>query len=216
MRAKTFLFVFVFLVAGCAFHSKPENNLEFKEIADLQELAGVYKNKGNPSGFLSQKIWSDITRVFPDIRNVKTLDTGHENIEFIEVISVKNSLIVKAITDGCAVYEEKYTLGEDFKISDGKIVIKRESHLLSRGAGDVLLGPSYEDIAIGIDAGKHGKSRSTGYAAGLVFMIIPVAISDSTEIRYERVHNKPQYFKACGSRKPLSANASGDTPFRPT
>jgi len=200
MRPATIMIWFVFLIAGCVIHTEPENNLDFQETSQLAELEGVYKNKGVPSGFLSQKIWPDITKVIPDIKNVMTLDTGHEDIEFIEVISTSNSLLVKAISNGCSIYKQTYILGEDFEITDGKIVIHRESHLLSRGSGDVLFGPSYEDISIGIDAGKHGKSRSTGYSAGLVFMIIPVAISESYDIRYERVFNEPQNYKACTNR----------------
>lgn|GEM_PF-1281281 len=202
MKFKTFLALFIVLLVGCGcvFHAGPENNAEFYQISQLSELEGVYKNEGNPSGFLSQKIWPDITKVFPDIKEVKTFETGHEDIEFIEVITRNNSLVVKAIRNGCSIYEETFILGRDFKISNGKIVIHKETHLLSRGPGDVLAGPSYEDITIGIDVGKHGKSRSRSYAAGLIFMIMPVAGSDTIDIRYERVGNKPQNFRACVSR----------------
>lgn len=186
-----------FLLAGCSLHSAPENNLDFEQILQLSELEGVYSNKGNPSGFLSQKIWPDIKEVFPEIRNVETFDTGHDKIELIEVLAGENSLTVKAIRNGCAIYEKSYIPGRDFTISHGKLVIHRESHLLSRGSDDVLLGPSYEEVTIGIDTGKQGKSRSKGYAAGLVFMVIPVAVSDMTDIRYERVYDKPRNYGTC-------------------
>jgi len=200
MKHKTFLAFFIVLLSGCVFYSGPEGNTRFYQISRLSELEGVYKNKGNPSGFLSQKIWPDITKIFPDIKEVMTFDTGHEDIEFIEVITKDNSLVLKAIQNGCSVYEKTYILGRDFEISNGKVVIHREAHLLSRGSGDVLAGPSYEDITMGIDTGKQGKSRSTSYAAGLIFMVMPVAISETTDIRYERVSNNPQNFKACISR----------------
>ena len=200
MKFKTIIVLTIFLIAGCAFHSEPEGNQEFHQISQLPELAGVYKNKGNPSGYLSWIIWPDIKQIRPDIKEIINADTGHEDIEFIEVIPKDNSLIVKAISNGCSIYDKTYILDRDFKISDGKIVIHREAHLLTRGGGDVLLGPSYEDITLGLDTGKHGKSRSSGYGAGLVFMMVPVAISDISDIRYERVSDKPQVFRNCNGR----------------
>jgi hypothetical protein len=184
--------LFIFL-SGCAFHSEPENNQEFYNISQLSELAGVYKNKGDPSGYLSEIIWGDIKSIIkPEVR--------HEDIEFIEVSSTEHSLIVKAIKGGCSIYEKSYIVGRDFKISDGKIVIHRDASLLTRGAGDVLVGPSYEQITLGLDAGKNGKYRNSGYAAGLVFLILPVAFSDISDTRFERVYDKPQGFRACSNR----------------
>jgi len=169
-------------LSGCVLSSAPDDNAEFYKISRLSELAGVYQNKGNPSGYLSQKIWPDISEIFPDMEEIKTFDTGHEAIELIEVIPKDDSLVVKAIRNGCSVYEKSYVLGRDFDISRGKVVIHREAHLLSRGSGDVLAGPSYEDVTLGIDTGKQGKSRSKSYAAGLVFMVMPVAISVTSDI----------------------------------
>jgi len=199
MKFKTIIILTIFLIAGCAYHSEPEGNLEFHQISQLSELAGVYKNKGNPSGYLSRIIWPDIKEIRPDIKEILSPDTGHEDIEFIEVIPNDGSLIVKAISNGCSIYDKTYILDRDFKILDGKIVIHRETHLLTRGEGDVLLGPSYEEITLGLDTGKHGKSRSSAYAAGLVLMI-PIAFSDISDARYERVSDKPQVFKSCNGR----------------
>lgn len=193
MKFKNAIVLIIFLIAGCAFHTEPPNNLEFHQISQLSELTGVYKNIGNPYGSISGILW-------PDIKQIISANIDHEDIEFIEVIPKDSSLIVKAISKGCSIYERTYTRGQDFKITDGKIIIHREVHLLTRGGGDVLLGPSYEYITLGIDIGKHGKSRSSGYAAGLVFSIFPMAFSDTSEIRYERVSEKPQEFKNCNDR----------------
>lgn len=199
MKLKTFTFSLIFLVTGCTLHSGPEDNLEFHQISQLSELAGVYKNKGNPSGYLSWIIWPDIEKITPAIKETISSDISHEDIELIEVIQKDNSLIVKAINKGCSIFEKMYILGQDFKIKDGKIIIRKETHLLSRGGDDVLLGPSYEDITLGLDSGKHAKSRSLGYAAGLVLMIFPMAVSDTSDIRYDRVSDKPLEFKNCNN-----------------
>lgn len=181
--------LFIFL-NGCAFHSEPKDNQEFYQISQMSELAGVYKNKGDPSGYLSAVIWGNIKKVIKP-------EVSHEEIEFIEVQSTENSLIVKAIKSGCAIYEKSYILGRDFKISGGKIIIHRDAFLLTRGGDDVLLGPSYEEITLGLDAGKHGKYRNSGYAAGLVFTLFPMAFSETNDVRYERVNERPQGFRPC-------------------
>lgn len=199
MKLKTLIFLLIFLVTGCAFHSEPENNLEFHQISQLSELAGVYKNKGNPSGYLSLIIWPDIGEVTPAIKETINSNISHEYIELIEVIPEHNSLILKAISKDCSIFEKKYILWQDFKIKDGKIIIHKEAHLLSRGGDDVLLGPSYEDITLGLDSNKDAKSRSFGYAAGLVLMIFPMAVSDTSDIRYDRISDKPLEFKNCNN-----------------
>jgi len=150
MKPKPYLalLLLVFL-SGCMLSSAPDDNAEFYRVSRLSELAGVYQNQGNPSGYLSQKIWPDIKEVFPGIKAVKTFDSGHEDIELIEVVPKDNALVVRAVRNGCAVHEQSYLLGKDFDISNGKVVIHRETHLLSRGSGDVLAGPSYEDVPWG-------------------------------------------------------------------
>jgi hypothetical protein len=188
------IIILVFLLmGGCSFHREPPNNRDFHHISTLYELAGVYKNIGAPSGYITMILW-------PDIKQTAGANINHEDIEFIEVIPDDRSLIVKAIRKGCSIFEKTYMLGQDFKINDGKIIIRREAHLLTRGGDDVLLGPSYENIVLGIDDVQHGKSRRSGYAAGLVFMIFPVAFSDTSDVRYERVSEKPHEFKNCDEK----------------
>lgn len=180
-------------LGACVFHTKPSGNQAFDEISQLSELAGVYANRGNPSGFLSQVIWGNA----PPWQDAAI---GHENIELIEVIPDNDAITVKAIDHGCTVYQKSYAAGRDFELSDGKIIIHREFYLLSRGAGDVLAGPSYEQVTLGIDTQKQGKSKSSEYAAGLIFMLLPLAAADIHEIKYEKVSDKPVGFESCTKR----------------
>lgn len=114
-------------MGGCSFHREPPNNRDFHHISTLYELAGVYKNIGAPSGYITMILWPDI----------------------------------------------KQTAGANI---------------------------NHEDIVLGIDDVQHGKSRRSGYAAGLVFMIFPVAFSDTSDVRYERVSEKPHEFKNCDEK----------------
>jgi hypothetical protein len=193
MKPQALAIILLISLNACAFHSEPKDNQEFSQITQISELAGVYKNKGDPSGYLSGIIWNNIKLIIKP-------EVSHEDIEYIEVSSTENSLIVKAIKNGCAIYEKHYILGRDFKLSGGKIIIHRDASLLTRGGGDVLLGPSYEEITLGLDAAKQGKYRNSGYAAGLVFALFPIAFSDIHDTRFERVNDKPQGFKTCSNR----------------
>ena len=181
--------------AGCtvAVHSEPARNQPFHPVSRLCEFAGVYRNAGEPEGRLSEIIWGDTG---PDA----VPEAGHEDIAFLEVSSTGNSLVVKAIGNGCVVQEKTFVLGRDFKISDGRIVIHRDVSLLSRGGDDVLLGPSREQATLGLDTEKHGKYRYAASAAGLVFMVIPAAMSEVRDVRFERVSERPPGFQACGGR----------------
>ena len=193
MKLQTIVVLLITLLNGCVFNSGPEGNQEFYNISHLIELEGVYKNKGEPSDYLSATIWENaVLNENPDV--------NHEDIELIEVSETADSLILKAIKNDCSIYEKTYIVGRDFKISDGKIILRRNVDLLTRGSGDVLLGPSYEKITLGLDSEKHGKYRSSAYAAGIVFMFLPIAVSGNSDVRFERVKGKPQGFKACSGR----------------
>jgi hypothetical protein len=193
MKLQALAVMLLIFLSGCAYHSAPKDNQEFYQLSQISELAGVYKNKGDPSGYLSAIIWGDIKlNINPEV--------SHADIEFIEVMPAENSLIVKAIKSGCAIYEKPYILGKNFKISGGRIIIHRDVFLLSRGAGDVLAGPSYEQITLGLDTGKHGKYRRSDYAAGLVLLLLPIAFSETNDTRFERVNERPPRFKSCDNR----------------
>jgi hypothetical protein len=92
------------------------------------------------------------------------------------------------IKDGCVAYEKSYVIGRDVEFEDEKLLLHQKSHVLSRGADDVLFGPSYEKAVFGLDTKKNGKLRISGYGAGLVLMLIPMASSEQTDIRFERVN----------------------------
>jgi hypothetical protein len=184
MKLQTMIIALSLSLSGCAFHSEPETNQDFHQVSQLSELGGIYKNAGDPSGYLSK-----IIGISPE--------ANHGDIELIEVSSTENSLVVKAVRNGCSIHEKHYILDRDFKISDGKIVLRKEAHLLSRGTGDVLVGPSYEQVTLGLDAGKHGKMRESVHAAGLVFLVWPVAFTSTDDVRFERVNDRPSGFEAC-------------------
>jgi hypothetical protein len=187
MKLRFMFAVLSIFLYGCVFNSGPENNQDYDQVTKLSELAGIYKNKGEPSLYLS-----GIIQMGGDV--------APKEIEFVEVSSTEDSLVAKAIRNGCSIHERRYILGRDFKISNGKIVLHRDFILLSAGAGDVLVGPKYEQITLGIDAGGHGKFRQSGSAAGLVLLLFPFAATGARDVRFERVNDGRPEFEACSNR----------------
>jgi hypothetical protein len=188
--------------------SGPQDNQDFYRVSKLADLAGVYKNEGddgsvNPNfhRYLSEEIWGYKSNILLGVTG-PNLPAGIRNrdIEFIEVTSTDNSLTAKAIKNGCVVYEKTYFSGKDFELKNGQIVIRKKTDLLSRGGEDIKFGPSYEEVTLGIDTGKQGKVRHTLNEAVLVYMFLPLVGTENSDVRFERVSDKPQGFKTCENR----------------
>ncbi|WP_417913523.1 hypothetical protein [Candidatus Electronema sp. JM] len=89
-------------------------------------------------------------------------------------------------------------LGRDVQEQDGKLVVYSESHLLSSGGDDVMIGPRHTEKIFGLDMRRDGKLRDSGYGAGLVMFLLPIAVADQTDIRFKRMNTAGQHFFRCG------------------
>lgn len=177
---KKFIILLLFLTLwGCSRHIAPENNKDFQRSTELSHIAGTYKNFGDPTGSLSNILWGD--------------EVPHGGIELIQVSVYGKHVVVNAIKNECVFYSQEYIEGKDFKIKQGKITLNKDVAILSRGAGDPLAGPSIHTIELGLDTEGHGKYQSREYLAGLIFMMVPVAGSDTTDIRFTRVKVNKRY-----------------------
>ena len=195
MKVQLLAVVFLFFISGCAYHSGPSEKIRSSSSTEIKQLSGLYVNAGDPNGYLSKIIWGS-----SPLNSKSNNDfIGHREIKFIEVISKEKSILVKAIKGVCSAYEKEYTLGKDFEINSGEIVLYKKIHLLSRGPGDVVVGPSFEKIAIGLDKNGDGTYKNQTSIAGLVFLLVPIAISDVTEIRFKKA-NENRAFSDCVSR----------------
>jgi hypothetical protein len=186
-RARTAAIAFCLLVAlasaSCSFSTAPTDNTEFAMLTDLHQLDGRYRNRGlgspdaQPPMFLSRLLFPADT----------TLD--HEAIEVIDVCATgASTLAVKALdTHDVVVEETAFLAGRDFTIEAGRLRIRRESALLSHAPDDPLVGPRMETVELGLDLSGFGKYRSTFTGAGLVYLLVPVAIHDTQDVRFERI-----------------------------
>jgi len=197
MIKSTIMMLLLISLTGCIIigGSAPKDNFQFSDTSNIQQFIGVYKNVGDPNGYISRELWkgSYIVDIFGK-------DVAHKEIEFIEVLHIDNKLRVNAIKNDCIIYSKDYVIDQDFTItSNGRIVLKKDINLLNRGTGDPLVGPSYEKLEIGLDEKGSGKSKGQVYFAGLAFMFFPMAGGASSESKYEKIINTIP-FELCKSR----------------
>lgn len=198
MKWSASLAIFILFLNGCASHSAPKDKINISHTTELKEFAGIFKNAGDPEGYLSRIIWG-----WGDLKlSSNNSKIQHKEVpELIEVSSNEDSLVVKAIKNECVIYKREYIVGRDFEINDGKIVMHKEVSFLTRGAGDPLVGPSYEKIVLGLDVDGHGVYKSQGSYAGLIYLLFPVGWSDVSEIRFERLNATSTYNECTTANK---------------
>lgn len=174
-------------LAGCVFWTKsgPPDDADFARVAEVRDFDGVYRNRGvagdgdaTPTEvFLSGLIWPGEMKL------------DHPGVETVDFRAVDDGVVrVRALgSDGAVRRESTFVEGRDFVLERGRVRIRRESALLSHSPDDPLVGPRVEQIVLGLDELGQGRSRSTFRGAGLIYLILPVAISTTDEVRFERV-----------------------------
>jgi hypothetical protein len=215
MTRKILTIAFFLSLTGCLIiNSGPKDNFEFSTSTHSQDFEGVYKNLGDPKSiYLTQLLFKDRIQSNPrdplikdEMGNLVSYGYIIDNlgrkvidpeIEAVEVSPSANSITINAIKNGCIIYSKEYLSGRDFTISEGKITLSKETHLLTRGGvGDVILGPSYEKTELGLDTMGNGKYKSQGYFAGIVCMLIPMAGGGADEVKFEKIVAKEK-FSSC-------------------
>ena len=183
MRLTVTIIILSFVLGGCAFHRGPEAEVHFAQESEPQSLSGSFENEGDPSGKLSHKFFG----YAPILTNRSDTEITHDKIDIIQISPTAMGILVRAIKGECFIAEKELLLGRDFKIEEGKLIIEKDSHLLTRGAGDITVGPSTSKTMLGIDVDGHLIWKRQDYAAVLVGFMIPALISDVVEQRFARV-----------------------------
>jgi hypothetical protein len=170
------------IAAGCIYSASPPERAEFAEVTTLEAVTGRYRNRGAggpgaPRVFLSALIWPNQTGL------------DHDAIDIVEVVADgASALVVRAHgPQGAVVKESRFIAGEDFRLERGRIQIRREAAAMSQAVDDPLVGPRVETTELGIDIGGHGRYRRSFRGAGLVYLMVPVVVSNTEEVRFERV-----------------------------
>lgn len=171
------------LAGSCSYSAAPADDVEFADLHDLRQLDGGYRNRGVSAPDAANPVFLS-TVVFP---SAAALD--HEAIDIIDVRARDAStLVVKAIdARGNTVATAEYVEGQDFALRNGRVRLRREGALLGAAPDDPLVGPRKETVEIGLDLRRAGKYRRSFSGAGLVYLLVPVAIRDTEDVRFERV-----------------------------
>lgn len=169
-------------VAGCI-SATPERNSDFASIDDLTMLNGVYQNRGESAEgiaptYLSTLVWPSATNI--DHLAITTIDVRAKD---------EHSLMIRAYSTNALVKEDRLVQGKDFTLHSGRIRLMRGLYLAGFKAGEPLVGPYYRQDEIGIDQTGHGKYRTQGAVAGLVYAFLPIAVGVKEEVRFVRIRD---------------------------
>ena len=92
---------------------------------------------------------------------------------------------------GTVVKESAFVRGREFDLKEGRLRISKRfavSPFIESDAPDnPFIGPMTETVELGIDLRGHGKYRSSNFAAGLVYLFMPVVLGGSDQVRFERI-----------------------------
>jgi len=169
-----------FMVAGCI-SSGPANNASFSRIGKIEDLEGVYQNRGEGPAhsypvYLSRIIWPGGSGVY---------DASIATIEVRKV--APDTLRVRVVADGVVQKESLFIQGKDFDLTSGRIRLKQSAGVMGFKAGEPLVGPTYESAELGLDESGQGKYRESSAVAGLVYLFLPIAVGEDRDVRFPRL-----------------------------
>lgn len=183
MKIKIICVVAVLLLTGCVTKKGPINNSDFELTNTLDDLQGIYRNKGDTGNsdydiYLSKIIWPSDASL------------NHEQIDLLQVEAInKISLMVTAIGDGKTVYKAQFYQGKDFSFENGRIILNHEGGVAGFKTGEPLLGLYSGKVILGLDKKDQGKFRSSSRVIGMAYLIVPVAVKAMEDVRFERIKN---------------------------
>lgn len=174
------LLALLIVVAGCM-STAPSNNQAFTKVTNLEEFVGLYRNLGDGGKnshklYLSRIIWSDDEEM------------SHEEIDLVRVtVSVAKTLLIGAYSQQSIVKEQEFVEGVDFKITGGRVILDREGGVAGLKGGEPLLGLYYGSSEIGLDIQGNAKFYSSGAAAGMAFLVIPIVAGGDQTVKFIRI-----------------------------
>ncbi|BCA78536.1 hypothetical protein [Desulfuromonas sp. AOP6] len=176
-----FLSALLLLGACVATNTAPVDNRPFAPVGSLQEITGIYQNRGEGDEryrplYLSALLWpGDETLHHGDIETIVVSETAAGVLE------------VSARTAQMTVKSGRYVEGKDFKLEDGRLLLGTQTGMAGLKAGEPLLGAYRQEIELGLDTTGQGKARQHVSAAGLAFLLIPIAADSTEEVRFLRL-----------------------------
>ncbi len=167
-------------LTGC-FALKPPDNVGFEAPHALQELAGTYQNLGETApnmGFhyLSEIIWPGDTTL------------RHQSIRTISVQAIGDTVLaVRGFSDSGVVKEGSFVSGKDFEFTGGRLHLRTrvENTLNTPEAGGLFVLTTTQEL--GLDKQGQGKFKKQETVVGAAYLVMPIALTESTEVRFLRL-----------------------------
>lgn len=182
MKAALFSSILVVALTSC-FASRPPDNIGFGTAHALQELAGTYRNLGESKEenyYLSMVIWPRDTLAL------------HKSIHTVSVRAIGDTaLAVRGLGDGGVLKEQTFVSGKDFEFTGGRLRLrtKVENSLNTPEAGGLFVARTTQEL--GVDKKGQGKLKKRETVVGAAFLVVPIAATSSTEVRFVRL-GEPQ------------------------
>jgi len=178
MKAALWSSVLAVTLTGC-FASRPPDNVGFGTASALQEFAGTYQNLGESKEqgpHLSAIIWPSDTNL------------PHWLIHTISVRAIGDTaLAVRALGDSGLVKEGVFVSGRDFEFTHGRLRLrtKVENSLNTPEAGGLFV--AWTTLELGFDKKGQGKLKKGETVVGAAYLVVPLAVTSSTEVRFVRL-----------------------------
>jgi len=176
----------LFLGACASTTATPADNRPFATVSSLQEISGVYQNRGEGDEryrpiYLSALLWPDDASL------------NHAEIDTITVVQTAADVVEVTARQGRQTIKSgRYVEGEHFRIEDGHLHLGTQAGMAGLKAGEPLLGAYRQEVELGLDTAGQGKARQHTSVAGLAFLLIPVAADSTEEVRFLRLSTVPE------------------------
>ena len=172
-------------LTGCS-ASKPAHNVGFGAARSLRELDGTYRNLGETdprhtrNEYLSGIIWPGLG------------EAEHPAIRTIVVTALGDTALSVVARDSSGVAREQtFIRGKDFEFNDGRLRLKTvwKNSLKEPEAGGLFFVRTTQEL--GVDKKGQGKFKKRDVVAGAAYLVVPIAYTESDEVRFIRIEEGP-------------------------
>ena len=172
----------VLCIQACAVSQSGDTG-QFAKARSLTELAGTYQNRAendNPEvkdAYLSTILWPEDKANNP--ADIDTIKVSVLNEDTVELVAQSSS--------GSQLKAALFVRGKHFQLRNGQLEILSKSSVSGFKAGDPMVGVGSEKTVVGLDPQGNGKVRQNMSATGMAFLIIPMHVSEETNLRFIKI-----------------------------
>lgn len=173
------LSLLLLLLAGCAHRYAPPGNLPFRPVtADL--LAGCWAL--HPDGAQEPAL---------ELDQLLGLPRGPRKVDALSIVRGDDGALVARSQAGRDVlFARRLGVPEAGGEYAGRVLVENRLAIVpferAHSPDNPFIGPQRERLEVGLDTAGNLKVRNSGWFAGLVYLVIPMAVRASDEYRFPR------------------------------